>query len=70
MSGLLSGSMSGSKCPGVRIELTPSNGLREIARQRRRLAPDHRKPEAFHETKSDLVAALIAIAAALEDLRQ
>lgn len=45
------------------------NGLREIARQLRRLAPDHRKPEAFHETKSDLVAALIAIAVALEGLR-
>lgn len=45
--------------------LTPCRELERLARQVARLSPSHRDPEAFHVSKSEIVAELRRLARAL-----
>lgn len=49
---------------------TAPERLRQLARVVQRLAPDRRRPEAFHQTKSDIEHELRQLAAELERLRR
>ena len=52
------------KCVPVR-PCVPADALHELARMVRRLSPDRRNPERFHEEKSEVAACLIRIANSL-----
>ena len=57
------------KCVSVRQCVSPSDALHELARMVRRLSPDRRNPERFHEEKSEVAASLIRIAKSLGSAR-
>lgn len=56
------------KCVTVRHCVT-AHELHELARVVRRLSPDRRNPERFHEEKSEVAASLIRIANSLGSAR-
>jgi hypothetical protein len=59
---------SKEKCVPVR-PCVPADALHELARMVRRLSPDRRNPERFHEEKSEVAASLIRIAHSLGNTR-
>ena len=51
---------------GARRDETPADAARALARMAERLRPDWNRPERWHESKSELVAACRRLARTLE----